>query len=248
MVESGIVVLPRKRKEAERRAEPLSRNPFLRLRVAFAPSSVLSAAPLLPMRQKGPIMAQQQALITITGYVGANPTQFNKDGMPHASSFRMASTRRYFDNRTQQWKDLPTTWITVKAYRNLSENICQSLKKGEPVIVMGALATETWADQNGKPQSRIVLEASAAGHDLNRGVTTLRKFVKPNDQHQPEAKGRNRVWEPIRSSGRAVWRRSKSWFPKMTKPPNSREIPGNSTATYIRRHRCLACLAPIASR
>lgn len=54
---------------------------------------------------------------------------------------------------------------------------------------MGALATETWADQNGKPQSRIVLEASAAGHDLNRGVTTLRKFVKPNDQHQPEAKG-----------------------------------------------------------
>lgn len=54
-------------------------------------------------------MAQQQALITITGYVGANPTQFNKDGMPHASSFRMASTRRYFDNRTQQWKDLPTT-------------------------------------------------------------------------------------------------------------------------------------------
>lgn len=134
-------------------------------------------------------MAQQQALITITGYVGANPTQFNRDGMPHASSFRMASTRRYFDNRTQQWKDLPTTWITVKAYRNLSENICQSLKKGEPVIVMGALATETWADQNGKPQSRIVLEASAAGHDLNRGVTTLRKFVKPNDQHQPEAKG-----------------------------------------------------------
>ena len=59
---------------------------------------------------------------------------------------------------------------------------------------------------------------------------------------------RKTVWEPIRSSGRAVWRRSKSWFPKMTKPPNSREIPGNSTATYIRRHRCLACLAPIASR
>ena len=41
---------------------------------------------------------------------------------------------------------------------------------------------------NGKPQSRIVLEASAAGHDLNRGVTTLRKFIKPNDQSQPETK------------------------------------------------------------
>ena len=130
----------------------------------------------------------------------------------------------------------------------LSENICQSLKKGEPVIVMGALATETWADQNGKPQSRIVLEASAAGHDLNWGSPRCVSSSSRTTSTSRKRKERNRVWEPIRSSGRAVWRRSKSWFPKMTKPSNSREIPGNSTATYIRRHRCLACLAPIASR
>ena len=79
-------------------------------------------------------MAQQQGLLTITGYVGGQPTQFNREGMPHASSFRLASTRHYFDGRTQQWKDLPTTWITVKAYRGLSESICQSFKKGEPVF------------------------------------------------------------------------------------------------------------------
>ena len=76
-------------------------------------------------------MAQQQGLLTITGYVGGQPTQFNREGMPHASSFRLASTRHYFDGRTQQWKDLPTTWITVKAYRGLSESICQSFKKGD---------------------------------------------------------------------------------------------------------------------
>lgn len=130
-------------------------------------------------------MAQQQGLLTVTGYVGANPVQFNREGMPHASSFRLASTRRYFDNRTQQWRDLPTTWITVKAYRGLSENICQSLKKGEPVLVSGTLATEMWADQNGKQQSRVVLEASAVGHDLNYGVSTLRKVLKQNNEPKP---------------------------------------------------------------
>lgn len=83
--------------------------------------------------------------------------------MPHASSFRLASTRHYFDGRTQQWKDLPTTWITVKAYRGLSESICQSFKKGEPVIVTGVLAAESWVDQNGKQQSKLVMEANAAG-------------------------------------------------------------------------------------
>lgn len=125
-------------------------------------------------------MAQQQGLLTITGYVGANPVPFNREGMPHASSFRLASTRHYFDNRAQQWRDLPTTWITVKAYRTLSENICQSFKKGEPVIVTGVLATETWNGENGESRSRTVLEASNAGHDLNYGVTALRRFAKPN--------------------------------------------------------------------
>lgn len=123
-------------------------------------------------------MAQQQSLLTITGYVGGQPTQFNREGMPHASSFRLASTRHYFDGRTQQWKDLPTTWITVKAYRGRSESICQSFKKGEPVIVTGVLAAESWMDQNGKQQSKLVMETNAAGHDLSYGVSTFRKLAK----------------------------------------------------------------------
>lgn len=146
--------------------------------MCFRTDSVLSAAHI--RWQKGPIMAQQQGLLTITGYVGANPVPFNREGMPHASSFRLASTRHYFDNRAQQWRDLPTTWITVKAYRTLSENICQSFKKGEPVIVTGVLATETWNGENGESRSRTVLEASNAGHDLNYGATALRRFAKPN--------------------------------------------------------------------
>ena len=68
----------------------------------------------------------------------------------------------------------------MKAYRTLSENICQSFKKGEPVIVTGVLATETWNGENGESRSRTVLEASNAGHDLNYGVTALRRFAKPN--------------------------------------------------------------------
>ena len=114
-------------------------------------------------------MAQQQGLLTITGYVGGQPTQFNREGMPHASSFRLASTRHYFDGRTQQWKDLPTTWITVKAYRGLSESICQSFKKGEPVIVTGVLAAESWVDQNGKQQSKLAKKNDSGQQDAQPG-------------------------------------------------------------------------------
>lgn len=41
------------------------------------------------------------------------------------------------------------------------------------------------ADQNGKQQSRVVLEANAVGHDLNYGVSTLRKVLKPNNEPKP---------------------------------------------------------------
>lgn len=97
-----------------------------------------------------------------------------------------------------------------------------------------------------KPQSRIVLEASAAGHDLNRGVTTLRKFIKPNDQSQPETKSTES------QVGVDPFARHDSAAPVEIVVPeddeagrNSREIPKNSAATYIRRRRCFARWATI---
>lgn len=100
MVDSGDSGLPRKRKEAERRAEPS-------LATHFSDCALLShlhrcfPRPLhYQCDRKGRSWHNSKLSSPSPGYVGANPTQFNKDGMPHASSFRMASTRRYFDNRT----------------------------------------------------------------------------------------------------------------------------------------------------
>lgn len=42
----------------------------------------------------------------------------------------------------------------------------------------GVLAAESWVDQNGKQQSKLVMEANAAGHDLSYGVSTFRKLAK----------------------------------------------------------------------
>lgn len=128
MERSAIVVLPRKREDAGRACSLPS--------LTINPPHCLS----LPCRQRRfPRSIIRQTERAEHGAAAGSPhhhgicgrpaTQFNREGMPHASSFRLASTRHYFDGRTQQWKDLPTTWITVKAYRGLSESICQSFKK-----------------------------------------------------------------------------------------------------------------------
>lgn len=67
-----------------------------------------------------PIMAIQQAAVTITGFVAGDPVLGGTDTFP--SDFRMGSTRsRQFNQSTQQWEDFATAWITVKAFRALAK-------------------------------------------------------------------------------------------------------------------------------
>jgi single-strand DNA-binding protein len=122
-------------------------------------------------------MALQQALVTITGNVGNDPTLYGKDPAKPACVFRMGCTRRYLD-KTGTWQQLPTTWIAVKAFRSLALNIMGSIRKGNPVIVCGVLGTEEWAGEDGEMHSRLVLEASNVGHDLNYVTTICRRMVK----------------------------------------------------------------------
>ncbi|RSX51712.1 single-stranded DNA-binding protein [Bifidobacterium goeldii] len=123
-------------------------------------------------------MAIQQGTVTVTGFVGAEPTVFGKEGMLSGCTFRLGSTRSYMDATTREWRNMPTTWLTVKAFRQLASNVRMSLHKGDAVIVTGLLNTEQWNAQSGESRSRLVLEASSIGHDLNYGVSELKRFRK----------------------------------------------------------------------
>lgn len=119
-------------------------------------------------------MVQQQSTVTISGYVGAEPISFGHSNNPPACSLRIACTPSYYLASEQQWRNKPTTWMTVKAYRGLANNVLRSVHKGDAIVVCGNLNTETWS-KDGNDHNRVILEASVIGHDLNRGTT---KFVK----------------------------------------------------------------------
>ena len=129
MERSAIVVLPRKREDAGRACSlpSLTINPphclSLPCRQRRFPRSIIRQT------ERAEHGAAARVSSPSTGYVGGQPR--NSIGkacrMPAHSGWPAPDI--YFDGRTQQWKDLPTTWITVKAYRGLSESICQSFKK-----------------------------------------------------------------------------------------------------------------------
>lgn len=117
----------------------------------------------------------QQATVTVTGFVGADPAGFGQEGSTPACSFRLGSTRSYFNVATGRWVDHPTTWITVKAFRSLALNIRSCVHEGDPVIVSGLLNTEEW-QRDGVNRTRLVIEANSVGHDLSLGTSDYRRM------------------------------------------------------------------------
>ena len=122
-------------------------------------------------------MSTQTLDLTVVGWIGTEPKIFHETdgGVPYAT-FRVGSTRRWFDKGIGAWRDAQTEWFHVKVFRALAVNAARSLRKGDPVIVQGQLSTEEWAGPEG-PRTTLVLEASALGHNLVFGSSHFARTV-----------------------------------------------------------------------
>jgi len=119
--------------------------------------------------------------VTVVGWVGSDLRSYHLDGLggvPY-TQFRLASTRRVLDRQTGAFRDGPTLWFTVKAWRATAVNLERSLSKGDPVVVVGRLAQSEWVAQDGSARSELVLEALAVGHDLAHGTAMFRRSLSP---------------------------------------------------------------------
>ena len=67
------------------------------------------------MHQKGPIMAHQQAAVTVTGFVAGELVKAGTDAFP-VLTFRMGSTRSRFNQNTRQWEDYAIAVTQLSSY------------------------------------------------------------------------------------------------------------------------------------
>ena len=124
-------------------------------------------------------MASQQATVTLTGFVGTDPVlRGGESGTGGVTTFRLGTTRSYYHREQGAWVDRPTTWITVKAFRRLAQNVASSVRKRDAVIVTGTLGTDRWTTNQNEERSALVIEATAVGHDLNHGISSYRRDPK----------------------------------------------------------------------
>lgn len=84
--------------------------------------------------------------VILVGNLGKDAeTKFTPGGVAR-TTFSVATTRRYKDQQTGEWKD-ETEWHNVALWR--SENLANYLTKGKQVYVEGRLRSYSYEDKDG---------------------------------------------------------------------------------------------------
>lgn len=119
-------------------------------------------------------------LITVSGWVATEPRFLAGPSGARMTTFRLASTSRYFDRDKNEWVDGRTEWFTVRVFRAAAVTVAESIAKGQPVTVHGRFKTNTWESDSG-PRMDLVIDATSVGHDLTRGVASFSRATGATD-------------------------------------------------------------------
>lgn len=107
-------------------------------------------------------MSQVRSLnrVILVGRAGKDPevTVMPNSGQQLAK-FSIATNEGYFDKNNNAWKDLPTEWHNIVAWRALAQKVEKGVGKGDMVLVEGSIHTRKWKDKNGQDRSTTEITA-----------------------------------------------------------------------------------------
>ena len=107
-----------------------------------------------------------ETVITVVGNLTADPElRFTPSGAAVAN-FTVASTPRTFDRQSQEWKDGEALFLRCNVWRQVAENVAESLTRGSRVIVSGRLKQRSFDTKEGEKRTVIELEVDEIGPSL----------------------------------------------------------------------------------
>jgi single-strand DNA-binding protein len=113
--------------------------------------------------------------ITIVGNLVDDPElRFTPSGAAVAK-FRIASTPRYLDRQTNEWKDGEGLFLTVNIWRQMAENVAESLQRGMRVMVQGRLKQRSYETKEGEKRTVYEIEADEIGPSLKLATAKVNK-------------------------------------------------------------------------
>ena len=102
--------------------------------------------------------------VTLVGNITDDPElRFTPSGLPVAN-FTVAVNRRV--PKDGGWEDKLEGFFRCSCWRDMAENVAESLQKGSRVMVVGRLQQRSWEDQDGNKRSTIEVQVDEVGPSL----------------------------------------------------------------------------------
>ena len=117
-------------------------------------------------------------IMTVIGNLTADPElRFTASGAAVAN-FTVASTPRFFDRSTGEWKDGEALFLRCNIWRQAAENVAETLTRGMRVIVQGRLRQRSFETKEGEKRTVIELEVDEIGPSLRYATAKVNKVSR----------------------------------------------------------------------
>ena len=117
-------------------------------------------------------------VITVVGNLTDDPElRFTSSGAAVAN-FTVASTPRFFDKNTNDWKDGDALFLRCSIWRQAAENVAETLTKGARVIVQGRLKQRSYETREGEKRTVYELDVDEVGPSLKYATAKVAKVTR----------------------------------------------------------------------
>lgn len=132
--------------------------------------------------------------MTIEGRVVGDPElRFAPSGVAVGRMRVVASDRR--KNDQGEWEDADTLWIDITCFKQIAENMAESIVDKDLIVAVGKIRTEQWEDkETGEKRSKIAMIADAVAADLKfrtipHGAGRAQRSSEPARSNDPWSTG-----------------------------------------------------------
>jgi len=116
--------------------------------------------------------------VTLVGNLTRDPELRYTPSGQATVTFGLAVNRRWQNRQTQEWEEA-TSFFDIVCWRELAQNVSETLTRGTRVIVTGRLEQRTWESPDGERRSKIEVVADELGPSLRWATAS----VVRNERH-----------------------------------------------------------------
>lgn len=125
-----------------------------------------------------------ETTLTVVGNLTSDPEiRFTQSGAA-VCSFTVASTPRTFDRHSGEWKDGDALFLRCNVWRQMAENVGESLRRGNRVLVSGRLRQRSFETKEGDKRTVVELEVDEIGPSLRYAQASVRKVDREGGTQQ----------------------------------------------------------------